>query len=52
MKRGGKRPGAGRPKRLEETKTKQVKIPVSLFEELKQVKNLSKLTIEFWQSLS
>ena len=52
-KSGGKRTGAGRKPAPIKTKTKQVLgVPIELFEKLKSIKDLSKLTIEFWQSLT
>lgn len=50
-KRGGKRTGAGR-KKSAQTKNKTIRIPEKLFIELKSVENLTKKTIEFWQSLT
>ena len=50
---GGKRIGAGRKHASIKTKTKQVRgVPIELFEKLKSIKDLSKLTIKFWQSLT
>lgn len=35
--RGGKRPGSGRPKKQEPTKSLQVMVPVRLYEQIKQL---------------